>query len=85
MTDDERRKDTIERMAELMVPIDNAIMMSDNVLEVLMLASSMLITAKDIYVQQLGGSAAKELFQNITDKIDERILPLGRKVPPANH
>ena len=37
MTEEEKRKQTVERMAELMVPIDNAIMMSDNVLDVLML------------------------------------------------
>ena len=85
MTEEEKRKQTMERMAELMMPIDNAIMMSDNVLDVLMLASNMLVTAKEIYIQNIGGAGTKELFQNITDKIDERILPMGRKVPPAKN
>lgn len=82
MTEEEKRNQTAERMAELMIPIDKAIMMSDNVIDVLMLASNMLVTAKEIYIQNLGGAGAKELFQNMTDKIDERILPMGGKVPP---
>jgi hypothetical protein len=85
MTEKDKKSQTLERMAELMVPIDNAIMMSDNVLDVLMLASNMLVTAKEIYIQNIGGAGTKELFQNITDKIDERILPLDRKVPPSKN
>jgi len=76
------KKVTLERMAELMEPIDRQIMMCDNVEDILMLASNMLVTAKSIYVQNLGGAGAKEILQKITDEIDERILPLGRKVPP---
>ena len=79
------RKKTIARMEELMKPIDRQIMMCDNVDDVLMLASNMLVTAKMIYVQNLGGAGAKELFQKLTDEIDERILPLGREVPPEDH
>lgn len=82
---EERRKQTQDRMAELMIPIDKAIMMSDNVLDVLMLASIMLVTAKDIYLQNFGGRVTKEMFQNIADEIDERVLPLGGKVPPAKN
>jgi len=69
-------KDVIARMNELMLPIDRQIMMCDNVEDVLMLASNMLVTAKMIYVQQLGGANAKELLQQIVDDIDERILPV---------
>ena len=78
------KEDTIQRMQQLMMPIDRQIMMCDNVEDVLMLASSMLITAKNIYVQSLGGAASKELFQRLTDEIDERILPLGGEIPPYN-
>ena len=85
MTEEEKRKQTVERMAELMIPIDKAIMMSDNVIDVLMLASNMLVTAKEIYIQNLGGAGAKELFQKLTDEIDERILPMGGKVPPEDY
>ena len=69
-------------MEELMRPIDRQIMMCDNVEDVLMLASNMLVTAKSIYVQNLGGAGTKELLQRMVDEIDERILPMGGKVPP---
>jgi hypothetical protein len=79
------RKDTIERMQELMEPIDRQIMMCDNVEDVLMLASNMMITAKMIYVQQLGGEGAKILIQKMVNEIDERILPICREVPPEDY
>lgn len=78
------KQDIIQRMEELMRPIDRQIMMCDNVEDILMLASNMLVTAKSIYVQNLGGAGAKQLFQKLTDEIDDRILPLGGKVPPLN-
>ena len=55
-------KDVIARMDELMKPIDRQIMMCDNVEDLLMLASNMMVTAKMIYVQQLGGEGAKLLI-----------------------
>ena len=73
---------TIKRMTELMEPIDRQIMMCDNVEDVLMLASNMMVTAKSIFVQNLGGIGAKELLQRMVNEIDERILPVGREVPP---
>lgn len=77
-------KNVIARMEELMRPIDRQIMMCDNVEDVLMLASNMLVTAKMIYVQNLGGAGTKELLQIMVNEIDERILPVGRKVPPKD-
>lgn len=77
-------KDPLQRMEELMRPIDRQIMMCDNVEDILMLASNMLVTAKMIYVQNLGGAGTKELLQIMVNEIDERILPVGRKVPPKN-
>ena len=79
------KKKTIARMEELMRPIDRQIMMCDNTEDVLMLASNMLITAKMIYVQNLGGANAKLLLQKLVDDIDERILPVGREIPPEDH
>ena len=73
---------TVQRMTELMEPIDRQIMMCDNVEDVLMLASNMMITSKSIFVQNLGGIGAKELLQRMVNEIDERILPVGREVPP---
>ena len=84
MTPEQKKRKTIERMEELMRPIDRQIMMCDNVEDVLMLASNMLVTAKSIYVQNLGGAGTKELLQNMVNEIDERILPMGGKVPPFN-
>jgi hypothetical protein len=84
VTPEQKKRKTIERMEELMRPIDRQIMMCDNVEDVLMLASNMLVTAKSIYVQNLGGAGTKELLQNMVNEIDERILPVGRKVPPFN-
>ena len=75
-------KRIIDRMNELMEPIDRQIMMCDNVEDVLMLVSNMMVTAKSIYVQNLGGAGAKQLIQNMVNDIDERILPLGGEVPP---
>lgn len=77
------RKETINRMEELMIPIDRQIMMCDNVDDVLMLASNMLVTAKNIYVQRLGGLGAKELIMAMVNEIDERKLPMGGEVPPT--
>lgn len=77
-------KDVLARMQELMLPIDRQIMMCDNVEDVLMLASNMLITAKMIYVQNLGGAGAKLLLQKLVDDIDERILPVGGEIPPED-
>jgi len=84
VTPEQKKSKTIQRMEELMRPIDRQIMMCDNVEDVLMLASNMLVTAKSIYVQNLGGAGTKELLQNMVNEIDERILPVGRKVPPFN-
>lgn len=75
-------KKIIQRMNELMEPIDRQIMMCDNAEDVLMLASNMLITAKGIYVQNLGGAVTKILLQQIVDSIDDRILPMGGEIPP---
>lgn len=79
------KKVTLERMAELMEPIDRQIMMCDNVEDILILASNMLVTAKNIYMQNLGGASTKKLFQKITDETDERILPMGGEVPPDKY
>ncbi len=78
------KKATINRMTELMAPIDRQIMMCDNIEDVLMLASNMMVTAKEIYLQNLGGAGTKELLQIMVNEIDERILPVGRTLPPDN-
>jgi ABC-type proline/glycine betaine transport system permease subunit len=79
------KQDVVQRMQELMKPIDRQIMMCDNVDDVLMLASNMLVTAKMIYVQNLGGAGTKEILQKMVDEIDERILPVHGKIPPEDY
>ena len=79
------KKAALNRMEELMEPIDRQIMMCDNVDDVLLLASIMTTTARTIFVNQLGGKGAKQLFQMMMDEIDERILPVGREVPPKDY
>jgi hypothetical protein len=69
-------------MEELMDPIDKQILMCDNVEDVMLMASNMLVTAKNIYLQNLGGAVTKILLQQIVDTIDDRILPMGGKIPP---
>lgn len=64
-------------MEQLIEPIDRQIMMCDNADDVMLLASIMTTTAKNIFVNQLGGKGAKQLFQMMTDEIDERIVPMG--------
>lgn len=71
-------EEILRRMEELMRPIDMQIMMCDNTDDVLMLASSMLTTAKSIYVQQLGAKAAKEVISLMLKHMDDEDgIPLG--------
>lgn len=79
------RERAINRMEELMLPIDRQIMMCDNVDDVLLLASVMTTTARTIFINQLGGKGAKNLLQMMVNEIDERILPVGREVPPKDY
>ena len=79
------KKAALNRMEELMLPIDRQIMMCDNVDDVLLLASIMTTTARTIFVNQLGGKGAKQIFQMMMDEIDERIVPVGREVPPQDY
>lgn len=53
-----------ERMAELMEPINRQIMMCDNRNDLLMLASAMMITVKDIFDNELGENGRKIMFKD---------------------
>ena len=52
------------RMAELMEPVDKQIMMCDSREDLLMLASCMMITVKDIFDQQIGEDGRKIMFRD---------------------
>jgi hypothetical protein len=58
MTNDSVR----QRMAELMQPIDQQIMMCDDRKELLMLACAMLTSVKDIFDQEIGLEGRKKMF-----------------------
>lgn len=51
-----------ERMKELMEPIDQQIMMTDDRSDLLMIACAMLHRAKDIFDNELGRRATEQLF-----------------------
>jgi hypothetical protein len=55
-----------DRMAELMRPIDQQIMMCDDGKEILMLACAMLQRAQEILDLQLGKDGRKELLKDLT-------------------
>jgi hypothetical protein len=56
-------KQVQQRMAELMEPIDQQIMMCDNREELLMLACAMLTSVKDIFDQEIGQNGRKQMFK----------------------
>jgi hypothetical protein len=62
MTNDSVR----QRMAELIQPIDQQIMMCDDRKELLMLACAMLTSVKDIFDQEIGQEGRKKMFKEYT-------------------
>jgi len=56
-------KQVQQRMAELMEPIDQQIMMCDNREELLMLACAMLTSVKDIFDQEISPDGRKQMFK----------------------
>ena len=63
-------EDRLDRMKELMKPIDRQIMMCDDLQDLLALASIMTVTAKEIFVTQIGIEGAKAVFNSVLEKID---------------
>ena len=54
-----------DRMAELMQPIDQQIMMCDDREDVLMLACAMLQRVREIFDSQLGVEGRKKMFKDM--------------------
>ena len=54
-----------DRMAELMQPIDQQIMMCDDRNDVLMLACAMLQRVREIFDSQLGVEGRKKMFKDM--------------------
>lgn len=57
----------INRMKELMHPIDQQIMMCDTREDMIMMASCMLIYAKDILDQEIGTRGRKQMFKDFCE------------------
>jgi hypothetical protein len=54
-----------ERMSELMAPIEQQILMCDDRNDLLMMASAMLITVKDIFDVEIGEDGRKKMFKDL--------------------
>ena len=55
-------------MMELMEPIDRQIMMCDNRNDLLMLASAMMVTIKDIFDNEIGEEGRRQMFKDFVDE-----------------
>ena len=58
-------KDSVaKRMSELMAPIEQQILMCDDRHDLLMMASAMMITVKDIFDNEIGEDGRKQMFKD---------------------
>jgi hypothetical protein len=58
--------DAKKRMMELMKPINQQIMMCDDLHDQLMLASAMMVAVKDLFDLHIGEEGRKKLFRGYT-------------------
>ena len=58
------REQIRSRMMELMEPIDRQIMMCDDHKELIMFASCMLVTCKDLFDREIGPEGRKLMFKD---------------------
>lgn len=59
------KQQRIKRIEELMKPIDQQIMMCDDSRDLLLMASAMIATAKQILIVNVGKEGAKEVFKEV--------------------
>lgn len=62
-------EERLARMKELMKPIDTQIMMCDDTQDLLALASIMAVTARNIYIMQIGEDGARKVFNHLMKDI----------------
>ena len=55
-----------ERMAEIMLPIDKSIQLTDDRNDLLMLACAMLQRTQEIFDQTIGEAGRREMFKDLT-------------------
>lgn len=56
---------TESRLLDLMKPINEQIAQCETRADILLMASAMMVTAKDLFVCELGTEAAKVMFSNV--------------------
>lgn len=54
-----------KRIAELMEPVDRQIMMCDDREDLLMLASCMMVSVKNIFDQEIGEEGRRQMFKDM--------------------
>jgi hypothetical protein len=59
------KQDRVARMAELMQPIEQQILMCDNQQDLLMFASAMITSGKHIFILNLGHEMTKKVFAEL--------------------
>lgn len=85
-----------KRMSELMIPIDNQIMMCDDRGELIMFASAMLASSRQIFLANLGAQSTLLLFEEVVSLLEAEVIheqikgrkknaePKGRKNKGSN-
>jgi hypothetical protein len=61
----------LERMKEIMRPIDRQIMLCDDRNDLFLLASAMMITSKNIFKNFLGKEGALEILEKVIKDLDD--------------
>jgi hypothetical protein len=59
------KKQRLKRISELMRPIDQQIMMCDDPKDLMLLASSMLASAKHILIVNIGREETRKIFEEV--------------------
>lgn len=59
------KKQRLKRIEELMRPIDQQIMMCDDPKDLMLLASSMLASAKHILIVNIGREETRKIFEEV--------------------
>ena len=55
----------VQRMTELMAPVEQQIMMCDNREDLLMMACAMMTTVKEIFDNEIGEEGRKKMFKDL--------------------
>jgi hypothetical protein len=64
MIDPRTSEEKLERMEELMKPVEIQLMMCDDLKDQLMMASCFMVFANDLFIQHLGEKGAKNMFNS---------------------